>query len=1051
MSKQNRALLEILSKPLMSLPTATLFHAEEDTLIKYAKAIAAGSITNSVSFNDFCKAKIIALQPFLDEFRRALDAFKQEQENEDYEDGFEDFTAKRELENSKELTDLFYVFLRYKDAYTEQRIDREVVAYELSDGERQKLVDDYLRDHTPRRASLRDAVARAVGSEPSAVAEFRRNVEVEKLPQLIEEYKRIRANEIYDSIHRNADPLLDTQFFKSLGAISDKSLVVASLANLNLGAKYEDERPDAARLRPYDRVYGDNYRMIDAGYSLRGVNLSGSIIKNSYFSMIDFSEAILRDTSLERVRMNDCILDGIDLRGADASRLDINYAFRSDFILPEGMSREAYIRSKFSKVLTSSHNFYFANRRFLLRDLESGLISLSDITPANQRMSGSSTREFEIADGASHYSPEIDSALSDGAFIFDPTYKRLSDDAPKTKFKASLQDLENFVALIESGEYAKNHSFNQYINNIYARPGETLYASLEGLDLRSFGSRLAGLNFSYVDFHNATLSGMPLSKTSFEGANLENANFSNSTSEEADFSYSNATCANFNKVDFGKMAFFVGTILDLAYMRGAKINASDLSDCVGRHLTADGAIGNDIIARRANLEGISALNAIFTGGDFLGANLTRGTFTEARMDRAIMRDVIADQLVAVGAHFESALMERISARKADFTSAVMRKARMMESDISGSRIDMADFEEADLSGAMAQDIKSAIGANFTKAVLDDADLKFSNLSEALLVSVHAHRADLRNVVLKYVKAAKADFTAALMQSADASFAELTDGIFIQAELDYSRFTSAQLTRANMQLASARGTDFSKADMSGANATGVKIDADTNLRGTNLDGAIGADHLRDLQTRQQDTLISRIFRVTIKNILIGAPLALGLYLAPCLALGLTISLYDAALIASIGVICGIVAKPLFELYKLSANMLTFMSGLTFGRFKEYCIDKSSELMNKISGSVVNNILVSPSRVDHEELAGRAHLDQIASGLSIIMTQRTTADQVIAEEGHKTKSFVEKYADSRGPRHSIPEILAHGRKRSDGHFAESELHNRASGELKPETLI
>lgn len=983
MSKANQHLVDLLIKPLKKIPNAVLFHADEATLKEYVNALADAKVEKKVTFNDYCRAKIIALQPYFKDFQSAFNYFKSEQKEIDYEGSFEDFLAAKGIQPKELLTDLYYLVARYKEAHAKARQEEEIRAYTLSEPEIQSLVNDYVAAHLPRRTIFSDFLLRAVGSEASGVDEFRRKVVIEHLPRLIKEYKVKRANEIYDSIHSSSDNILETRYLEELTSVKPNTILVASLADLELGAKYEDARIDAGRLHPREMTYGDNYRQVDSGYSLQGANLSGTIIKNSHFSQIDLSQTLFRDVSFENVKMDDCNLCEADLRGADTTRLAVNYAFRSDFILPKDQTREEYIRENFRKVLVSSYNTYVLNRTFLSKDLESGAISEDDITPTNQRMSGRSTREFEIFDGSSDYDPTISYAF-DEAFIFDPTYKRQSDEKPKTKHLATAQDLKDFLELTESKEYEQDFSFNQYINNIYAKPGETLYASLEGIDLRSFTNKLAGLNLSYVDFHNCDLRSMNLSGTKFRGSNLENAKFEGANLSESDLSYSNAISTDFHNCRFGKGASLVGATLDLANFKEAEVNASDLTDCLGRYMNADGLKANKIIATRANLQGISAINAMCIEGNFVEATLSGANLTEAIMESAVMEDVVADKLIAVNTKFSDACMDRLRAREADFSNAVMQKVKMREADISGSILKEANFKEADLTGAFAQDI-IAIKAEFEQAILNEIDLKFSNLERAVMHHIEAQNADLRNVVMKHVQATRANFTKSLMQGADASFAELKESILKEANLQYSRFREATLENAELKLAKAQGTDFGSANMTGIKATGIEIDDHTNLREAKLTNATDADHLKELQSRQQDTLISRIFRTAKKQMLLGAIIFAGLYLMPCLALGAGVSVIKLAGITALGTLSGIAAKPIWGITKFLQSGDTWMNSAQ---------EKLAQTGNKLLGAslqVFQLFFGTASRVDHQELAGESHLKQIGQALQAKHLESKTSEK------------------------------------------------------------
>jgi len=990
MSRGYKELIKILAEHLIDIPMAVAFHADEAMLKEYSNLISIRTINpEQTSFNDFCRDKILQLQPAIQTFERELTAFNQSSRKSAYELTFEEFISTREVANKEKLIELFYITVRFKEYYATEKHDQMLESHELSDKTIEWIVNNYVKQNMPSHGALKDRARRIFGYTETSLSEFKQKVRVEKLPELIKQFKQKRADEIYDSIMNKANIILEKEYLASLKQVNLSSILVANLSNLTIGENFADAMPDAALLNPRSMMYGDNYHKIDLGSAMKQLNLSGSVLKKCHFSGIDMSGIILRDTSLEGVRMDDCRLVGADMRGADTARLAVNYAFRSDFVLPEGITKDQYIASMFNAVKISSHGIYFVNRKMLACDLESGAVTRDNITPTNVRMDGRSIREFEIMHGSSDYSDEANEVLC-SAFIIDPVYERCSDAAVKTKHQVKLIDLESFLKCLETGEYEKECSFNQYINNIYARPGESLYASLEEIDLSSLGSKLCGINFSYCDLHNANLNRLDLSNVNFEGANLENADLSKAKLFGANLSYANAACAKFIGADFGQDASLVGTILDFADMSGADVSGVNLSDCLGRYLNLSEVMGKKLIARNANLQGMSAINADFTQAIFAKTNLSRANLTDAVLTGADLRDTVANNMIAVRANFEEALMQKIEARKVNFTSAVLKKANLRDSIISGSILDSADFEDADLSHSIARDIVSAMGTNFKKAVLDDIDFKFSNLEGAILEEARGHRADLRFAILRHVKAMRADFTQSIMRDLDASYADFTHSTLERAQLDYSRFVETTMREANLRMTEARETDFAKADLTKADTTGMIISSGTNLRGTILTEAIGADHLIAQQKLQETSLISEIFGKFIKNALIGALVLTSIYLLPCCALGYGVSLYCTILLCSMGALAGIISEPLYHAGKLILKLGKFFRELSFERIKTFASEKMHDLAFTMGSVYVEYILTGSQRVDLEEIAGENHLQHLTDDLR--------------EEVHRRKSYI-----------------------------------------------
>jgi uncharacterized protein YjbI with pentapeptide repeats len=278
--------------------------------------------------------------------------------------------------------------------------------------------------------------------------------------------------------------------------------------------------------------------------------------------------------------------------------------------------------------------------------------------------------------------------------------------------------------------------------------------------------------------------------------------------------------------------------------------------------------------------------------------------------------------------------------------------------------------------------------------------------------VHAHNADMRNTVMRYMRSVKSDFSKSMMQSADASFATFTDSIFQEAQLQYSSFVEATLERANMQLADARGADFRGTDMRCADTTGITIDSTTDLRGADLSGAIGADELRKLKAKQEDTFLSKILRTSLKNMLIGSAFLAVMYVLPCLALGYDISLYGLYLAAETGAFFGLCAAPYYIGMKTLTQGFDAIKEINFSNVKDACRATLVSLGTELSAKITHTLFTPPTDAEHAELAGSDYLKGIATALKSARNKEKTVETTSETMQHNSQNFVDKFQQHKG---------------------------------------
>jgi uncharacterized protein YjbI with pentapeptide repeats len=148
----------------------------------------------------------------------------------------------------------------------------------------------------------------------------------------------------------------------------------------------------------------------------------------------------------------------------------------------------------------------------------------------------------------------------------------------------------------------------------------------------------------------------------------------------------------------------------------------------------------------------------------------------------------------------------------------------------------ASLSEANLSGvdSTKHDLRGAVGANLSDAIISGADLTKADLRGADLTKADLRGADLSGARLHKSNFFGADLTKAILRraagAADFSVANLSGADLSGANLQLTYFNKANLQGAYLQAAMLIGTDFSGADLTGCHIFGV------SAWGLNLDGA-----------------------------------------------------------------------------------------------------------------------------------------------------------------------------------------------------------------------
>jgi uncharacterized protein YjbI with pentapeptide repeats len=129
----------------------------------------------------------------------------------------------------------------------------------------------------------------------------------------------------------------------------------------------------------------------------------------------------------------------------------------------------------------------------------------------------------------------------------------------------------------------------------------------------------------------------------------------------------------------------------------------------------------------------------------------------------------------------------------------------------------------------------ALGVRLDKAYLVGADLERVYMREGNLREANLRKAKLGEAYLQWANLTGAVLRDANLCKADLRWSNLSEAI-LGADLTRAKLTGANLCKADLRWSNLSGANLREANLSGADLRGVKMNNETDLRGTKLQGA-----------------------------------------------------------------------------------------------------------------------------------------------------------------------------------------------------------------------
>jgi uncharacterized protein YjbI with pentapeptide repeats len=352
--------------------------------------------------------------------------------------------------------------------------------------------------------------------------------------------------------------------------------------------------------------------------------------------------------------------------------------------------------------------------------------------------------------------------------------------------------------ILEKLKLAEEKSKEAYrkIAHYLPKPDALSLEEAERLRNEFLAMHVQGQRFEGKDFAGVDLSGMDLQNVDLRGTYLEDANLSGADLTGADLSGAVLAWADLSGVKLNS-AKMHATCLGSANLTNAEVKDADLAEGVLSKSNLNGADFSgttldkvelmDATFNNTNLSNTRLTETVFFETDFFGADFSGADFTKIIFIKPKLDGVNFSGAKAGGVNFLEAACEKAVFKNADLTNARFpQNANLKGADFSGAVLDNANLMEADLTGA-----------SFVKTSLNNANLMKSKLENADLTGIVAKKAN-----------------------------------FMKADLSDAKMIGANLMEANLKTATLVRTDFRMANLYGAEVMRAVV-GETDFRGANL--------------------------------------------------------------------------------------------------------------------------------------------------------------------------------------------------------------------------
>lgn len=301
---------------------------------------------------------------------------------------------------------------------------------------------------------------------------------------------------------------------------------------------------------------------------------------------------------------------------------------------------------------------------------------------------------------------------------------------------------------------------------------------------------------------------------------------------KADFLGIDLSGANLQGLDLQGI-YLAGANLNDANLGGANLTDAVLAHASLQNTKLDGAVLNGANLGRTNLCGAQVQACKDTDGLILaGADLEK-----ANLSHSALQGVDCNETRFSQARLDHVIANKLTFLEADLAGCSFRAAELNECTFIQADMATVDFSEAWLQSATFLTCKGQ-GANFQQAHMNNArfvekcDFKSASFDHALLNEANLRGTDLAACNLQAVEMNGADFSECKLQGANLNQAQARGAMFSKSDLSGASMQVMDLMTAILQWSNICGADLRNANLYQADLTRVLADSETRLEGAN---------------------------------------------------------------------------------------------------------------------------------------------------------------------------------------------------------------------------
>ncbi len=279
--------------------------------------------------------------------------------------------------------------------------------------------------------------------------------------------------------------------------------------------------------------------------------------------------------------------------------------------------------------------------------------------------------------------------------------------------------------------------------------------------------------------------------------------------------------------------------LDLS---GLNLEGADFTSAVLAGADLSGAVLESAVFDGALLSGAKLSGARLSKASFRDADLTEVDLTQASGADVVLEGALLENARLVEVKFERLLGARLSAPGADLSKAVLEGAVLRESQLSAAKLEGACLRGADLTDATLEGVRAtgldARGASLTGLrAAEDSSFARARFDGCAAVGSNWQGAKLAGAAFYGAVLDDANLSEADLEGADLAGASLRNATLRRSKLKGARVSHADLFQAILEGVDARAADFSQSSLFGAETwkaelAGARV-ATANLTRTKL--------------------------------------------------------------------------------------------------------------------------------------------------------------------------------------------------------------------------